>query len=114
MSKPVSMMLAVVLGLTSIFSVSSLASEGENYSPATNASIPRNVYWGDTHVHSAISVDAAVLGQALRGPDVAYRFARGEEVIASNGQPAKLIRPLDFLMLSDHAEYLRLMQQIDE
>jgi len=40
------------------------------------------------------------------GPDESFRFARGEEVKASNGMKAKLVRPLDFLVLSDHAAYL--------
>jgi hypothetical protein len=36
----------------------------------------------------------------------AYRFARGEKVVASNGLPAKLKRPLDFLAVTDHAEFM--------
>ncbi len=45
-------------------------------------------------------------------PEQAYRFARGEEVISSTGVPAKLSRPLDFLVVSDHAEGLGLMTQV--
>ena len=40
------------------------------------------------------------------GPEDSFRFALGEEVVASNGVRAKLIRPLDFLVVSDHAAYL--------
>ena len=47
-------------------------------------------------------------------PEQAYRFARGEEVISSTGVPAKLSRPLDFLVVSDHAEGLGVMFQVYE
>ncbi|MBL0023274.1 MAG: DUF3604 domain-containing protein [Sphingomonadales bacterium] len=42
------------------------------------------------------------------GPDEAYRFARGETVTASLGHKAKLRRPLDFLVVADHAESMGL------
>jgi hypothetical protein len=64
---------------------------------------PSRVYWGDTHLHTALSMDAAAVGAKL-GPADAYRFARGEEVTSSTGQKAKLSRPLDFLVVTDHAE----------
>nr|NIQ74050.1 DUF3604 domain-containing protein [Gammaproteobacteria bacterium]NIW45292.1 DUF3604 domain-containing protein [Gammaproteobacteria bacterium] len=48
------------------------------------------------------------------GPDVAFRFARGEVVRASAGTRAKLIRPLDFLVVADHAENLGLAPLIAE
>ena len=66
---------------------------------------PTRVLWGDTHLHTANSLDAAAFGNTL-GPEEAYRFARGEEVISSSGQPVKLSRPLDFLVVADHAEGL--------
>ena len=49
-----------------------------------------------------------------RGPEVAYRFAMGQEVITSTGQRARLIKPLDFLVISDHAENLGLAPMIAE
>jgi len=60
-------------------------------------------YYGDTHLHSSFSTDAGMLGTTL-GPDEAYRFARGEEVKSNTGLPVRLRRPLDFLVISDHAE----------
>ncbi|WP_198399158.1 DUF3604 domain-containing protein [Caballeronia hypogeia] len=75
------------------------------YSPYVGKNDPMRVLWGDTHLHTSNSFDAAAFGNTL-GPEAAYRFARGEEVIASTGQPAKLSRPLDFLVVSDHAEGL--------
>ena len=65
---------------------------------------PNRVYfWGDTHFHTSQSFDAVMLGTRL-GPEDAYRFARGEEVISSTGQRVQLSRPLDFLVIADHAE----------
>ena len=63
---------------------------------------PQRVMWGDTHVHTALSGDAFSGGVRLT-PEQAYRFARGEEVQATSGQSAKLERPLDFIVLADHA-----------
>ena len=69
---------------------------------------PTNLYWGDTHLHSSWSVDAGSFGNQLLTPDQAYQFARGETVTAHNGERVRLREPLDFLMVSDHAEYLGL------
>ena len=75
----------------------------EHYSPFIGADFPNMVYWGDNHVHTSYSWDAGLVGNTL-GPDEAYRFAKGEQIIASSGQPAKLVRPLDWLVVADHAE----------
>lgn len=64
---------------------------------------PEQVYWGDTHLHTANSVDAFGLGARL-SPEDALRFASGEEVTSSTGVKAKLARPLDFLVIADHGE----------
>jgi uncharacterized protein DUF3604 len=71
------------------------------------------LYWGDTHLHTSYSTDAGMIGNKL-GPDEAYRFAKGEEVISSTGQRTRLIQPLDFLVVSDHAEALGLAPYIAE
>ena len=75
------------------------------YSPYTVDSFPNRVLFGDTHLHTAFSADAGLIGNTL-GPDEAYRFAKGEAVRSSTGVPARLQRPLDFLVVSDHAENL--------
>ena len=59
------------------------------------------------------STDAGMIGNTLP-PEQAFRLARGEEVITSTGQRARLIRPLDFLVVSDHAENLGLAPMIAE
>ena len=65
----------------------------------------RNLYFGDTHVHTAYSFDAYLLGNTL-GPDGAYRYAKGEAVTTSVGLDRQLDRPLDFLAVSDHGLFL--------
>ena len=78
---------------------------GTEYSPYVNQDFPDRLLFGDTHHHSSFSVDSGLIGNQL-GPDVSFRLARGEEVTTNSGQRAKLISPLDFLVISDHAEYL--------
>ena len=75
------------------------------YSPYVGRNYPTRVLWGDTHLHTANSLDAAAFGNTL-GPEPAYRFARGEEVMSSSGQVVRFSRPLDFLVIADHAEFL--------
>jgi hypothetical protein len=81
------------------------------YSPYAGRNFPTRPYFGDTHLHTAISLDAGAVGANV-GPETAYRFARGEEVTTSTGQPAKLSRPLDFLVVSDHAEAFGSMGEV--
>ena len=73
------------------------------YSPYAGRNFPTRPFFGDTHLHTAISLDAGAVGCRVTPAD-AYRFARGEEVTTSTGQPARLSRPLDFLVVSDHSE----------
>ncbi|MFG0282935.1 MAG: DUF3604 domain-containing protein [Phycisphaerales bacterium JB039] len=73
------------------------------YSPYAGRSFPTRPYFGDTHLHTAFSMDAGAFGARLTPRD-AYRFARGEQVTASSGQPVKLSRPLDFLVVADHSD----------
>ena len=83
------------------------------YSPYLDQGFPDRVYFGDTHLHTSYSTDAGMVGNRL-GPEEAYRFARGEEVTSSTGLRARLQRPLDFLVVSDHAENLGLAPMIAE
>lgn len=76
---------------------------GTAYSPYAGRDFATDVYWGDTHLHTDISMDAGAFGNRL-GLDEAYRFARGEQVNSTNGGPARLSRPLDFLVVADHSD----------
>jgi len=78
---------------------------GKTYSPYAQRSFPSNVYWGDTHLHTSLSLDAGLFGNIL-GHEDAYRLARGEEVKSSTGLPVKLGRPLDWLVITDHSDMM--------
>jgi Protein of unknown function (DUF3604) len=73
------------------------------YSPYADRSFPTRPFFGDTHLHTAFSMDAGASGARLTPRD-AYRFARGEQVTSNTGQPVKLSRPLDFLVVADHSD----------
>jgi len=80
------------------------AAPAEQAAPdASTTKFPEQVFFGDTHLHTSYSVDAGAFGARLTPRD-AYVFAKGNEVTASSGQPAKLRRPLDFLVVSDHSD----------
>jgi len=87
------------------------ATAAETYSPAVASDYPKKAYFGDLHLHSNNSADAYSMGNLLLDPSEAFRFARGDEVMASSGQPARLKRPLDFLAVTDHAEFLGLYKR---
>jgi hypothetical protein len=65
----------------------------------------RNAYFGDTHAHSELSGDAYGFGNRLP-PDNAYRLARGDEVDHPGGYKVRLKAPLDFFVMTDHAEMI--------
>jgi hypothetical protein len=81
--------------------------EGRGYSPYPEQEFANQVFFGDTHLHTSYSADAGMIGNTL-GPEQAYRFALGETVTSSTGVRARLARPLDFLVVADHAENLGL------
>ncbi len=80
------------------------------YSPYAGRDFPTRVYFGDTHLHTAVSVDAGTMCRV--GQEDAFRFARGEEITTTHGLRARLSRPLDFIVVSDHAEMYGLMPQL--
>lgn len=96
--------------IVAVVSLPAMAAEEAVYSSAAGAEIPRRVLWGDTHVHSNLSLDANMSGNATADPATAYRFARGETVTGHNGMKVRLRRPLDFLLVSDHAEYVGVLE----
>ena len=86
---------------------------GKAYSPYAQRSFPSNVYWGDTHLHTALSLDAGLFGNIL-GHEDAYRLARGEEIVSSTGLPLKLSRPLDWLVITDHTDLMGIASDIQK
>ena len=85
--------------------------KGRPYSPYADRGFPTAVYFGDTHVHTAYSTDAGGGGNRLLPRD-AYRFARGEQVTSSSGQPVKLAHPFDFYMITDHSDGMGVITDI--
>jgi hypothetical protein len=73
------------------------------YSPYADLHYPTRPLFGDTHLHTSVSMDAGAFGARI-GPRDAYRFAKGREITSSTGQPVKLSRPLDFLVVADHSD----------
>lgn len=76
-----------------------------------------SVLWGDTHLHTSNSTDAYAGGNTTLGPAEAYRFAKGEPVVQSvTGTRMRISRPLDFLVVADHSDYLGLQKymQMDD
>lgn len=82
-----------------------------DYSPYAGIDYPTTPLFGDTHLHTAQSFDAVPFG-TLTTPEEAYRFARGEEIVSSTGVPAKIGRPLDFMVIADHAESMGIMNEV--
>ena len=77
---------------------------------AAEATVPetnplRNAYFGETHLHTAFSLDAYIGGARLMPAD-SLRYARGEPVTLDDGSIAQHKRPLDFAAVTDHAEYI--------
>jgi len=100
--------LALCVSLAISLSAQASTETDKDYSPFVNQKIPSQVFFGDTHLHTKNSPDAGFMDTKL-GPDDAYRFARGKEVVSSTGQRVKLNKPLDFLVVADHAEYYGLI-----
>jgi len=89
----------------------SLYPEGKPYSPYVDRNFPERPLWGDSHLHTALSMDAGGFGNRL-GLKEAYRFAIGEQVTASSGQPVRLARPLDWLAITDHSDGMGLIDDM--
>lgn len=76
---------------------------------AIESSIPtdplKQAYFGDLHLHTALSIDAYITGTRTL-PDDAYRYAKGEPIDHLSGQKVQLAAPLDFLGVTDHSELI--------
>ncbi len=91
---------------------SSAFAQDKAYSPYVGQDFPNRVYFGDTHLHTNISLDAYGDGNRNLGPREAYGFAKGQETKGHDGKLVRISRPLDFLMVADHAEYLGIVPGI--
>ena len=85
----------------------------------------RRVFFGEMHLHTTISLDAWIFGTKVT-PDQAYRFGRGETIMVpavqlleqgirtSQDVAARRAWPLDFMAVTDHAEWMGVMHQLDD
>lgn len=73
----------------------------------------RNAYFGDLHVHTSWSFDAFIFNVRTT-PDDAYNFAKGLYIPHAGGEPIQMKRPLDFMAVTDHAEYMGIMMQMQD
>ena len=83
----------------------------KDYSPYPDQKYPNRVFWGVAHVHTGYSFDSGMFGITLT-PDDLFRVATGGEVVMDNGVRFKQDRPLDWVSITDHAEYLGVADQI--
>ncbi|WP_435216372.1 DUF3604 domain-containing protein [Luminiphilus sp. nBUS_07] len=73
----------------------------------------RQLLWGDTHLHTTYSSDAFANNNLTATPDMAYRFAKGAPVVHGwDGRRVQLETPLDFLVVSDHAELMGVIRSV--
>ena len=73
----------------------------------------RNAYFGDLHVHTSWSFDAFIFNVRTT-PDDAYDYAKGKVIHHTSGQPIQMKRPLDFMAVTDHAEYMGIIMQMQD
>ena len=104
---------ALALALAGCGQISDLVSDKKSDADVPLTEYPEQVYFGDTHLHTANSSDAFGLGARLP-PEEALRFAMGEETVSTTGLKAKLARPLDFLVIADHSDGLAALKQIHD
>lgn len=75
----------------------------------------RQLLWGDTHLHTRNSADAFETVNANADLETAYRFAEGLPVRhPRTGAMIRIDRPLDFLVVADHAEMMGIFPRIVE
>ena len=83
----------------------------DGYSPYAGKKFPTTVLWGDTHLHTNLSLDARAFGVTVSPAD-AYRLARGEQITTTHGELVRLSRPLDWLVVADHSDGLGAMEEV--
>lgn len=74
--------------------------------PKVPSNPERNAYFGETHIHTSWSFDAYTFGNLKTGPEDAYKYAIGQPIEHPGGYKVQITRPLDFMAVTDHAEYV--------
>ncbi len=99
------LVLSATVSMSAAQDAPNVAPDRAGYSPYPQQDFPDQVLFGDTHLLTAYSWDAGMVFNTLTPAD-AYRFAKGETVTSGTGIPARLQRPLDWLVVSDHSDGL--------
>lgn len=100
---------SLILTMSLLYAQDGLCDDGalrESYSEPSVNNIPRRVFFGDLHLHTNNSADAYALDNVSLTPADAYRFARDGVTIDFKGENVRLRRPLDFLAVTDHSEFM--------
>lgn len=103
--------LALIVGSILAIASATPASSADSLPPPNP---DRDVFFGQTHLHTSWSLDAYVIGNTVTGPEEAYRYAMGEPVKHPAGYDVQLSRPLDFQGVSDHAEYVGMVRMAND
>ncbi len=74
----------------------------------------RQLFWGEQHVHTSWSFDAFAFGNQLTGPEDFYRYAQGEAITHPGGNKVRITRPLDWGAVTEHSDYMGLVQQASD
>jgi len=83
--------------------------------PAFAQEVPqRDVFFGETHVHTSWSFDAYIFGNTKTGPADAYRYAIGEPIDHPLGYKIQITHPLDWMGVTDHSEYVGTVRLANE
>lgn len=71
----------------------------------------RNVYYGETHLHTSWSFDAYAFGDTQTGPESFYQYATGKPTLHPGGYQVQITKPLDWGAVTEHAEYMGMVQE---
>jgi len=97
-----------MLSLGGVFALSCAAAWA---AAAQTANPDKDAFFGETHIHTSWSVDAWVMGNRITGPADALKYAQGETIKHPMGFDIKIETPLDFMGVTDHAEYVGVTKQ---
>jgi hypothetical protein len=117
---------ALAVASISLASAQELRTPTEGTYQSTIPPEQRRAFFGDLHHHTALSFDAWTFGTKIL-PDEAYKFGRGETVMVPAEQvarqqglatksdvPARRAWPLDFMAVTDHAEWMGVLAVLDD
>ncbi len=71
----------------------------------------RQAYYGETHLHTSWSFDAYIFGDTKATPADAYNYAKGKPLKHALGYEMQITQPLDWMGVTDHSEYVGIIQQ---